>query len=395
MGKSYLRKFIPLERTIKNNKCKFLSQGKKLTKKNEDRLQHLYIPPAYQNLLLAKSSKNRVQVIGEDTIGRKQYIYNTHHIHGSEKRKYHKLQSLIPIIQQIETTTDCHINTIYHNITNNISNINISKHNKLLPTPDVKQKNCSTNNTTQIIELNRGLTKTELLQIIIYLLINTNLRIGCMKYCKLYNSYGLTTLLPEHLNFNRNNNTMSCQIKFIGKKGVENTTLLDNTKISTILQFMIKRLKYLKTHFTNANHLFQYVYYNPISNTNNLAIVSSQDIKTYFESNYNTLVTPKMFRTWYANYHMLNFLKEIENNIIQSNILKELKDSKGNKLNRYLKKEIPYYVSKKLNNTPNICKNKYINNTLFNNIIENPKYYLKKISKTDNITQLLQSLLIK
>jgi len=396
MGKSYLRKFIPLERTIKNNKCKFLSQGKKLTKKHEERLQNLYIPPAYQNLLFAKSPNNKVQVIGEDVSGRKQYIYNSNHTQNGEKRKYLKLQPLIPIIQQIEIDTQCQINNIYQSITISSINSKINSTLSTLPTPDRNNNSCNANNTTQIIELNSGLTKTELIQIIIYLLIKTNLRIGCMKYCKLYNSYGLTTIQPQHLNFG--NKQSSCQLKFIGKKGVENTTSLDDTKIITILHYMTKRVKNLQKHFPDANHLFQYIYYNPIANTHNLAIISSQDVMAFFENHYNTVITPKMFRTWYANYHMLNYLKELQNGNMdnnQSKIFQELKESNGNKINKYLKKEIPIYVSQKLNNTPNVCKNKYMNNLLFNNIVENPNYYLKKINKTDNVTQLLQSLLSK
>ena len=189
MTKSYLRKFIPLEKTIKNNKCKYLSKGKKLTKKHTERLDKLYIPPAYQNLLLAKSPNNKVQVIGEDAYGRKQYIYNTSHVQKVEKRKYDKLQQLLPIISQIENDTQCTIETIYQSL----------QKIKLIPHPDRKWSSYSTENNTQIIELNQGLTKNELIQIVIFLLITTNLRIGCMKYYKLYNSYGLTTLLPEHL----------------------------------------------------------------------------------------------------------------------------------------------------------------------------------------------------
>lgn len=393
MGKSYLRNYIPLERTIKNNKCKFLTLGKKLTKKNEERLKTLYIPPAYQNLLLAKSVKNKVQVIGEDTIGRKQYIYNTNHSKSCEKRKYLKLQPLIPIIQKIESNSVCQINSIYHSITNPINVPSKTFTPYTLPTPDVKNNSCNTDNTTKIIELNQGLTKLELIHIIIYLLIKTNLRIGCMKYCKQYNSYGLTTIKPQHLIFN--NNKTACHIKFIGKKGVENNTYLDDKKINTILLFMTNRVKYLQKQFPEVKHLFQYIYYNPIANTHNVAIVSSQDIKQYFENQFNTIITPKMFRTWYANYHMLDYLKVLQNDKIESNILQELKGVKGNKLSKYLKKEIPSYVSQKLNNTPTVCKKKYMNNVLFNNIVENPNYYLKKINKNNNITLLLQDLLSK
>lgn len=389
MTKSYLRKFIPLEKTIKNNKCKYLSKGKKLTQKNTDRLNKLYIPPAYHNLLLAKSPNNKIQIIGEDSCGRKQYIYNPSHVQKVEKRKYDKLQQLLPIITQIENDNQCAITNIYQSITNT----NVLQKVKAKSYLDTKTDLCQKENNTQIIELNYGLTKNELIQIVIFLLITTNLRIGCMKYYKLYNSYGLTTIQPEHLLLNNTKNT--CQLKFIGKKGVENIGNINDTKIINILQHMVKRVKYLQKQFPNAKHLFQYVYYNPISNTHNLAIISSNDVMTYFENNYNTVITPKMFRTWYANYHMINYLKDLETDIDKNNNLQELKKAKGKKLNIFLKREIPIYVSQKLNNTPTVCKKKYMNNILFNNIVNNPNYYLRKIKNENNTNKLLQSLLSK
>ena len=150
MSKSYLRKFITLERTMKNNTCKYLSQGKKLTKKNEERLQNIYIPPAYQNLLLAKSPNNKVQVIGEDVSGRKQYIYNSNHTQGGEKRKYLKLQPLIPIIQKIEQETVRQINNIYQSITLKFSKSKINSTLSSLPTPDRENNYCDLYNTKQI-----------------------------------------------------------------------------------------------------------------------------------------------------------------------------------------------------------------------------------------------------
>ena len=53
------------------------------------------------------------------------------------------------------------------------------------------------------------------------LIILTSLRIGSELNKKLYNSYGMTTLL-KHLKFHPDKVTM----KFIGKKGVENNAVV-------------------------------------------------------------------------------------------------------------------------------------------------------------------------
>ena len=90
---------------------------------------------------------------------------------------------------------------------------------------------------------------------------------------------------------------------------------------------------------------------------------------------------------------MLNYLKTLETT--KNNILQELKNVKGKKINKFLKREIPIYVSQKLNNTPTVCKKKYMNNILFNNIVDNPSYYLRKIKNENDTNKLLQILLSK
>ena len=56
------------------------------------------------------------------------------------------------------------------------------------------------------------------------------------------------------------------------------------------------------------NIFFNYNYMNEISNNNMLALLSSNLLKIILLI-YNVNITPKMFRTWYANYHMLDYLK--------------------------------------------------------------------------------------
>ena len=41
-----------------------------------NRLGSLYIPPAYKDIIVAKSANNKIQAIGTDKRGRRQYIYN-------------------------------------------------------------------------------------------------------------------------------------------------------------------------------------------------------------------------------------------------------------------------------------------------------------------------------
>ena len=47
-----------------------------INKKLISRLDSIYIPPAYKDLVVAKSESNKIQIIGTDNKGRRQYIYN-------------------------------------------------------------------------------------------------------------------------------------------------------------------------------------------------------------------------------------------------------------------------------------------------------------------------------
>ena len=102
---------------------------------------------------------------------------------------------------------------------------------------------------------------------------------------------------------------------------------------------------------------------------NNGSLVKSEDVSDYFNDKYNVKITPKMFRTYNANYHMLDFIQ----NKMDMNEYNNL--STENKKKSYVKKAISEYVSNKLHNTPSVCRNKYINNKLMEKIIINPRYY--------------------
>ena len=338
--------YIPINKRTIRKKIQYLDNNNKpLSKKINDRLKSIYVPPAYKNILLSKSPKSKILIIGEDEAGRKQYIYNTSHTKKLDKRKYEKLNDLSKNILTIETDNINNMNKLYDSI---------------------KQNN------------NYEVTKNDLIQVIIYMLLNYHFRIGNDKYTKLYDSHAISTLKPCHF-YKKNDNIV---IKFKGKKGVINETIENDKKIIYIYYYLINNCKK-----NNNEYLFNYNYMNEISNNNMLALLSSNSIKDYFTNTYNVNITPKMFRTWYANYHMLDYLKNFKNSeFYKDNCTNE------KKLSRYLKKEIGEYVSKHLNNTPGITKKNYINNKLFNDVVNRPKYYIKKSSNCNTKNELVDYL---
>jgi DNA topoisomerase IB len=73
-----------------------------INKKLISRLDSIYIPPAYKDLIVAKSESNKVQIIGTDNKGRRQYIYNTNYTKKRNSRKYDDVMDLGKSIIKIE-----------------------------------------------------------------------------------------------------------------------------------------------------------------------------------------------------------------------------------------------------------------------------------------------------
>lgn len=322
--------FIPFKQ-IKTHKApaEYKSPtGGPLNTEYRDRLESLYIPPAYKNLMLAKSASNKIQVIGEDAAGRRQYIYHEKHKAGAEKRKYDKIAKFVPKIRAIERDNEHALRAL------------------------VKKDSATW-------------VKDDLLSLVLYMLVNYHFRIGCSKYAELYKSYGITTLKPAH--FRRIGNTY--HIEFVGKKGMKNQT---DEKMPLAVRLINKLITRAKAN--GFTYVFNYKYTNPITGVEDIGLVGSNDVQDLLMAKYNIKGTPKMFRTYYANYHMIEFIRDFMDT-------EEFADCGGNmkKVGRILKREIGEHVSAKLNNTPAICKKNYLNNALFESIISKPGKYLEKI----------------
>lgn len=292
-------------------------------KKTLERISKLRIPPGYDNVLISASSSSDIQATGIDDKGRKQYIYNKNFTMKKQTEKY------INIIKLGE----------------NIDKI-IKKVEKVI-TANYKK---SINNWDQP-ETNVAL--------IVYLLYNCNLRIGNLKYVNNYNSYGALTLKGNHLKLVNN----KLLIEFVGKKGVINKSTITNKKV-------IQLLMTLKKNYDN-NFIFQ--------ENNRLMSVNPVNI---FLKQYNEQITPKMFRTWYANYYFLEILgKDIKAN--KEELIKIC--SSKTKIKSYLKRCCEY-IANKLNNTPTISKKSYLDNQIVEIFTNNACDFINFIIKNNKLS---------
>ena len=332
LKKEYQDKANTNKNTNKKNTKKLfhIINDKVITDKNLiKRIESIYIPPAYKDLVIAKSENNKIQVIGTDNRGRRQYIYNTKYTKKRNERKYDDIMDLGKSIIKIEKDNETMLTTLT---------------NKKYETWDLPN---------------------DYIPIIIYMLKMYHFRIGNECYTKNNNSYGITTLKKEHIHFLPNNNF---KIEFIGKKGIVNT-YTDNNMI------ILKLLKKLIENSSQDNFLFKYNHINQNTNEKSNQLITPEHIHLFFQDKYNAYITPKMFRTWYGNFHMIHYLQELfkEDKLKKQMLKSEIRD---------LINKCSEHVSNKLNNTPTVSKKSYIDNKILDLVIKNPYHFSKNIPDT-------------
>lgn len=307
--------------------CKYTKTNKKIyykisnnkTIKNNKLINHINsikIPPAYTNIKISSNTNNKILAIGVDSKGRKQYIYNKNFIENQEKNKFNDLILFGKNIPKIRRDINKIIN---YSINNNI------------------------------------ITRHTLIAIILYIIDKCNFRVGTEKYKLLYNSYGATTINSSHI-FPSNN---SIKIEFIGKKGILNTSIVNNSNINTLLN------KILNLNRDNV-YLFSFV------DKNKVKRITEIDINNFLKK-YNPKITCKMFRTWNANYILIKELCKNTNPNIN--------------INQFIKKS-----ADALHNSINVCKNKYIYKNIIDSYKNNPNEFIETLDRlnknktnTDNI----------
>ena len=296
------------------------------------RLESIYIPPAYNNIVVAKSASNKIQAIGTDDRGRRQYVYNHKYTQKRNDRKYDFIVPLGNKIIKIERDNDKMLTEL---------------HKKAYDTWSLPN---------------------DYIPIIIYMLRTYHFRIGNEKYAIENNSYGITTLKKEHIKFDSSGKKIT--IEFIGKKGVLNKFSDDNSIIIDLLKILCENAKDIdkeKGIDNNVNgFLFKY------NHNGNKQLITPEHIHYFFQDKYKAEITPKMFRTWYGNYHMLEHLHDL----FKEGKLKP-KMTKGD-INKIIT-GCGEHVSSKLNNTPTVSKQSYIDNKILDLVKKNPYTLASKI----------------
>ena len=182
-----------------------------------------------------------------------------------------------------------------------------------------------------------GLPREKVLATVVRLLETTLIRIGNEEYTRKNHSFGLTTLRDQHVEVQG----AKVAFRFHGKSGVARAVELNDRRIAAI----VRRCQELPGH-----ELFQYV-----RSDGETAGIESGDVNEYLRDTTGEDFTAKDFRTWAGT-------------VLAALRLNELGAAHAAKGGRPLSerakaalvREAVRNVSKRLGNTPAVCRNCYV-----------------------------------
>ena len=302
---------------------KFVYVSKKNKKKIKDqntlkRINSLRIPPAYRDVVISKSAKSKVQAMGEDEKGRKQYIYSREHVKLQEDVKFKDLIIFGNYIDKIRRD----VSNLIKDATKNINKKEISEY-----------------------------SRDTIVAIVVFLIDNCNFRVGCEKYKKLYNTYGVTTLDKSHI---KSNALGKLVIEFIGKKGVLNKSVVKDKNVCKLIKMLCSK--------SGNKYIFRY--------GDDKIHVSERHVNAFLKS-YNPKIKVKMFRTWNANMMLLS-------KILSYPMPDSQKEGHKNLM------EIIEQAAHQLHHTKSVSKSSYMNNSILNlyeNDMDTFKLIFKQVKK--------------
>ncbi|HET9146572.1 MAG TPA: DNA topoisomerase IB [Acetobacteraceae bacterium] len=264
------------------------TEGKRITDKAIlARIRSLGIPPAYRDVWICPLENGHLQATGRDARGRKQYRYHPRWREVRDAAKYHRMLAFGAMLPAIRRRVEADL-------------------------------------------ARPGLPREKVMATIVYLLEKTCIRIGNDEYAQSNRSYGLTTLLNEHVHISGSR----LRFRFRGKSGKEHDIALHDAAAARILR---------KCQELPGHELFEYVDQDGVTHR-----VHSGDVNDYLrEISEGEEFTAKDFRTWAGTLFCAACLAAGEAATSQSHA-------------KHLVAEAIRQVSQRLGNTPAVCRKCYV-----------------------------------
>lgn len=235
----------------------------------KQRLNAIALPPAYVDEWFCPAANGHILATGYDAKGRKQYRYHPRFRTIRESEKFDscaEFGSLLPLVRK-RVADD-------------------------LRSPSLGQDKA--------------------VAALVRLLDMSAIRVGNSHYAKNNESYGATTLLPEHAAVKGH----SVQLNFIGKGGKERDVILSDASLARV----VRRMQDL-----NGQELFAWV-----GEDGSPQDVNSGHVNDYLRETLGADFTAKHFRTWHASVMAYSRISDADDNLTIKSVIEAVADHLGN-----------------------------------------------------------------
>lgn len=214
------------------------------------RIRSLAIPPAWTEVRIAPAAGAKVQAIGIDAAGRRQYIYNPTFVRRNARRKYRKLLSFARALPRLRDVTNQHL----------------------------KQE---------------GLGREKVLATVVRLMVRAFFRVGSERYAVRNRTFGIATLQKRHLAIEGNNLSFS----YRGKRSIDQRRVVAATPLVEIIRELLE---------LPGERLFRYV-----DEDGTVRDVTAQDVNRYLKEILGERYTSKDIRTWGGTLRAATILADL------------------------------------------------------------------------------------
>jgi DNA topoisomerase I len=227
------------------------ADGKPLRQKSAlDRIRKLAIPPAWRDVRIAADPEAKVQAVGIDAAGRKQYIYHPDFTARRGRKKYRKLLHLARVLPTLREATNRHLSQ-------------------------------------------QGPGRERVLATVVRLMSRAFFRVGSERYALSNKTYGITTLGKHHLEIRGNDLVFTYQ----GKHSLHQRKVVADTPLVEVIREILA---------LPGERLFRYV-----DEDGEVHNVTARDVNEYLKEILGERYTSKDIRTWGGTVRAATILADL------------------------------------------------------------------------------------
>lgn len=215
------------------------------------RIQSLAIPPAWTDVHIAPRSTDKVQAVGTDAAGRKQYRYDPNYVARRQRRKFRKMLPFAQALPRLREVTNQHL----------------------------QQKESG---------------RERVLATVVRLMSRAFFRVGSERYAVSNKTFGIATLQKSHLEIRGND----LFFQYTGKKSIDQRRVVADTPLVEILRELME---------LPGDRLFRYV----DEETGEIHDVTAADVNAYLKDVMGERYTSKDIRTWGGTVRAATILADL------------------------------------------------------------------------------------